>query len=55
MILLENHWQEEYDTPRGYAAWEKDGIGYLVELKNMPDAKESPVELLRPYLENLEG
>ena len=55
VILLENHWQEEYDTPRGYAAWEKDGIGYLVELKNMPDAKESPVELLRPYLENLEG
>jgi hypothetical protein len=55
VILLENHWQDEYDTPRGYAAWEKDGIGYLVELKNMPDAKESPVELLRPYLENLEG
>ena len=55
VILLENHWQEEYDTPRGYAAWEKDGIGYLVELKNMPDAKESPVELLRPYLKNLEG
>ena len=55
VILLENHWQEEYDTPRGYAAWEKDGIGYLVEHKNMPDAKESPVELLRPYLENLEG
>ena len=55
VILLENHWQEEYDTPRGYAAWEKDGIGYLVELKNMLDAKESPVELLRPYLENLEG
>ena len=55
VILLENYWQEEYDTPRGYAAWEKDGIGYLVELKNMPDAKESPVELLRPYLKNLEG
>ena len=55
VILLENHWQEEYDTPRGYAAWEKDGIGYLVELKNMPDAKESPVELLKPYLEELEG
>ena len=55
VILLENHWQEEYDTPRGYAAWEKGGIGYLVELKNMPDAKESPVELLKPYLEELEG
>ena len=55
VILLENHWQEDYDTPRGYAAWEKDGIGYLVELKNMPDAKESPVELLKPYLEELEG
>ena len=55
VILLENHWQEEYDTPRGYAVWECGGIGYLVELKNMPDAKESPVELLRPYLENLEG
>lgn len=55
VILLENHWQEKYDTPRGYAAWEQSGIGYLVELKNMPDAKESPVELLRPYLENLEG
>ena len=55
VILLENHWQDEYDTPRGYAAWEKDGIGYLVEQKNMPDAKESPVELLRPYLKNLEG
>ena len=55
VILLENHWQEDYDTPRGYAAWECGGIGYLVELKNMPDAKESPVELLRPYLENLEG
>lgn len=55
VILLENHWQEDYDTPRGYAAWEQSGIGYLVELKNMPDAKASPVELLRPYLENLEG
>ena len=55
VILLENHWQEDYDTPRGYAAWEKDGIGYLVELKNMPDAKESPGELLKPYLEELEG
>lgn len=55
VILLENHWQEKYDTPRGYAAWEQSGIGYLVELKNIPDAKESPVELLRPYLENLEG
>ena len=55
VILLENHWQEEYDTPRGYAAWECGGIGYLVELKNMPDAKESPVELLKPYLEELEG
>lgn len=55
VILLENHWQEKYDTPRGYAAWEQSGIGYLVELKNMPDAKESPVELLKPYLENLEG
>ena len=55
VILLENYWQEEYDTPRGYAAWECGGIGYLVELKNMPDAKESPVELLKPYLEELEG
>ena len=55
VILLLNHWQEEYDTPRGYAAWECGGIGYLVELKNMPDAKESPVELLKPYLEELEG
>lgn len=55
VILLENHWQEEYDTPRGYAVWECGGIGYLVELKNMPDAKESPVELLKPYLEELEG
>lgn len=55
VILLENHWQEKYDTPRGYAAWEQSGIGYLVELKNMPDAKESPDELLKPYLEELEG
>lgn len=55
VILLENHWQEEDDAPRGYAAWECGGIGYLVELKNMPDAKESPVELLKPYLEELEG
>lgn len=55
VILLENHWQEQYDAPRGYAAWEQNGIGYLVELKCAVDAKASPGDLLRPYLENLEG
>lgn len=55
VVLLENHWQEEYDAPRCYAAWEENGIGYLVELKCMADTKASPASLLRPYLENLEG
>jgi hypothetical protein len=55
VILLENHWQEEYDAPRGYAAWEQNGIGYLVELKCTVDTKASPGELLIPYLENMEG
>lgn len=55
VILLENHWQEEYDAPRSYAAWEQNGIGYLVELKCTVDTKASPGELLIPYLENMEG
>lgn len=55
VIMLENHWQEEYDAPRGYTAWEQSGIGYLVELKCAADIKESPGDLLRPYLDNLEG
>ena len=55
VILLENRWQDEWDAPRGYAAWEQHGIGYLVELKCSADVKTSPGELLRPYLENLEG
>ena len=54
VILLENRWQDDWDAPRGYAAWEQSGIGYLVELKCAADTKESPGELLRPYLENLE-
>ena len=54
VILLENHWQEEYDAPRGYAVWEQNGIGYLVELKCTVDAKAYPGELLSSYLENLE-
>lgn len=54
VILLENSWQDDLDAPRGYAAWEQNGIGYLVELKCSADVKTSPGELLRPYLENLE-
>lgn len=54
VILLENRWHEEFDAPRGYAAWEQDGVGYLVELKCTVDMKESPGELIRPYLEKLE-
>ena len=55
VILLENRWQDEWDATRGYAVWEQNGIGYLVELKCSADVKTSPGELLRPYLENLEG
>ena len=54
IILLENSWQEKYDAPRAYAAWEQGGIGYLVELKCTMDMKASPGELIRPYLEKLE-
>lgn len=54
VIVLENSWLDDLDAPRGYAAWERSGIGYLVELKCTVDAKASPGELLRPYLENLE-
>ena len=55
VIVLENSWQYDLDAPRGYAAWEENGIGYLVELKCTVDTKVSPGELLKPYLENLEG
>ena len=55
VIVLENSWQYNLDAPRGYAAWEESGIGYLVELKCSADVKTTPGELLRPYLENLEG
>lgn len=55
VIVLENSWQYDLDAPRGYAAWEESGIGYLVELKCTVDTKASPGELLKPYLENLEG
>lgn len=54
VIVLENRWQDELDAPRGYAAWEQSGIGYLVELKCNVDMKASPGALLRPYLEKLE-
>ena len=55
VILLQNRWQDEWDATRGYAVWAQSGIGYLVELKCSADVKTSPGELLRPYLENLEG
>ena len=54
MILLENEPYMDYPLS-GYAAWEERGIGYLVELKCNNGSRTAPIEILMPYLENLEG
>ena len=54
IVLLENTVQDE-DPLSGYAAWEYDGVGYLIELKTNWDVETLPSNLLTPYLENLEG
>jgi hypothetical protein len=54
IVLLENTVQGE-DPLSGYAAWEHEGIGYLIEMKTNRDVETLPSNLLTPYLENLEG
>lgn len=53
IILLENT-PSDGDPLSGFAAWEQNGIGYLVEIKTYPDSEMTPGELLMPYLEQLE-
>ncbi len=53
VVLLEN--TKEQDSPlNGYAAWGKDGIGYLMELKTQGGVTALPGELMKPYVEELE-
>ena len=40
----------EGDHMSGFAAWEKDGIGYLLELRTIRDADVDVLELLLTYL-----
>ena len=53
IILLDN--TAEDDAPlSGYAAWEHEGIGYLIEMKTNWSVNTRPGQILIPYLETLE-
>lgn len=54
IVMLQNTVQDE-DALSAYAAWERAGIGYLVEMKTNWGADTLPSDILAPYLENLEG
>lgn len=53
IVILENTPGEE-DPLSGFAAWEHGGIGYLIEIKTTRDCAASSMELLTPYLNDLE-
>lgn len=51
--ILENVSKDE--SPLSfYAAWEHEGIGYLMEMKTNRNVHVRPGQILMPYLENLE-
>lgn len=51
-ILLSNSPGTE-DPMKAYAAWEHEGIGYLLELKTHHRISTAPASLLDPYLKDL--
>ena len=53
ITLLENTVQD--DSPlSGYAAWEHNGVGYLIEIKTNWSVNMRPGQILTPYLKTLE-
>ena len=53
-ILLSNMPSTAEEPMMTFAAWGHRGAGYLLELKTHPSADTDPVQLIMPYLENLE-
>ena len=53
-VLLTNTPGIAEEPLRTFAAWEQDGIGYLLELKTHASTTTDPTQLILPYLSNIE-
>ena len=53
-VLLTNTPGIAEEPLRTFAAWEQEGIGYLLELKTRASATTDPAQLILPYLSNIE-
>ena len=56
VALLSNTLNPEEEPMQVYAAWEHEGIGYLLEMRShlWAEADKEPVQMILPYLEHLE-
>ncbi len=52
-VLLANT-QSEYESMKAFAAWEYQGVGYLLEMKTYDSVTADPGKIMIPYLANLE-
>lgn len=52
-VLLANN-RSEYEATKAFAAWEYQGVGYLLEMKTHDSVTADPGEIIMPYLTNLE-
>lgn len=53
-VLLTNTPGTADEPLKAFAAWEHNGVGYLLEMKTHPTTHTNPAQLIRPYLEYLE-
>lgn len=54
-IIMLGNTAHNGDALNGFAAWEYEGLGYLVEMRTNRNVEINPRDVLMPYLEHLEG